>query len=84
MSRIRLVVQRVFREELDTTSAKYIELIRFDLARASLDAGHTISKAAQRAGFTSTDSFRRAFTTRLGIAPSTNQHRFLNTISNQR
>ncbi|MGF0255844.1 GlxA family transcriptional regulator [Rhodococcus erythropolis] len=67
---------RLFREELGTTPAKYVELIRFDAAKALLDAGHSVTEAAQLAGFGSSESLRRAFSTHLGISPQVYRRRF--------
>ena len=41
---------RLFHEELSTTPARYVEHIRFDMARALLDQGHTATQAAALAG----------------------------------
>lgn len=67
---------RLFREELGTTPAKYVELIRFDSAKALLDAGHSVTEAAQLVGFGSSESLRRAFSTHLGISPQVYRRRF--------
>src|SRR4051812_30342706 len=37
---------RLFRDELSTTPARYVESIRFDMAKALLDQGHTATRAA--------------------------------------
>jgi transcriptional regulator GlxA family with amidase domain len=70
---------RLFNEELGTTPAKYIELIRFDLAKALLDAGHSVTLAAELSGFGTSEALRRAFITHLKIPPSRYQHRFTTT-----
>jgi transcriptional regulator GlxA family with amidase domain len=67
---------RLFHEELDTTPARYVELIRFDLAKAYLDAGHSVTMAAELSGFGSSESLRRAFVGRLKISPLRYQRRF--------
>ncbi|WP_235008109.1 GlxA family transcriptional regulator [Microbacterium timonense] len=67
---------RLFHDELASTPARYVESIRFDLARALLDQGHTATQAAVRAGFPSYESLRRVFARRLGISPSAYQRRF--------
>jgi transcriptional regulator GlxA family with amidase domain len=67
---------RMFRAELDTTPMKYVELIRFDLAKALLDAGHNATEAATRSGFASYESLRRAFSRHLGLSPIRYQQRF--------
>ncbi|MZG16859.1 helix-turn-helix domain-containing protein [Streptomyces sp. SID5914] len=70
---------RMFRTELDTTPAKYVELVRFDLAKALLDAGHNATEAATRSGFSSYESLRRAFARHLGLSPIRYQQRFATT-----
>jgi transcriptional regulator GlxA family with amidase domain len=70
---------RLFRDELDTTPAKYVELIRFELAKARLDAGFTVTMAAQLSGFGSPESLRRSFIQHLGISPLRYQRRFRST-----
>ncbi|MFF9100483.1 GlxA family transcriptional regulator [Streptomyces rubrogriseus] len=70
---------RMFRAELDTTPMKYVELIRFDMAKALLDAGHNATEAATRSGFPSYESLRRAFARHLGLSPIRYQQRFATT-----
>ncbi|WP_316745599.1 GlxA family transcriptional regulator [Streptomyces sp. MK7] len=70
---------RMFRAELDTTPMKYVELIRFDRAKALLDAGHSATEAAAQSGFPSYESLRRAFARHLGVSPTRYQHRFTTT-----
>jgi transcriptional regulator GlxA family with amidase domain len=67
---------RLFQDELGTTPAKYVELIRFDAAKAMLDAGHSVTETAQRSGFGSAESLRRSFIQHLGVAPRAYQQRF--------
>lgn len=67
---------RLFREELGTTPARYVENIRFDMARALLDQRHTATQAATLAGFPSYESMRRVFARELGISPTAYQRRF--------
>ncbi|WP_436534621.1 GlxA family transcriptional regulator [Actinoplanes sp. HUAS TT8] len=67
---------RLFREELSTTPARYVENIRFDLARALLDQGHTATQAAARAGFPGYESLRRAFAKKMSTTPAAYQRRF--------
>ncbi|MER6978963.1 GlxA family transcriptional regulator [Streptomyces carpinensis] len=75
---------RMFRAELDTTPMKYVELIRFDMAKALLDAGHSATEAASKSGFPSYESLRRAFARHLGVSPTRYQHRFTTTRSGSR
>ncbi|GAA4160982.1 GlxA family transcriptional regulator [Gryllotalpicola daejeonensis] len=67
---------RLFREELDTTPARYVESVRFDIARALLSQGRTATEAAARAGFPSYESLRRVFTRELQMSPAAYQRRF--------
>ncbi|MFF4214465.1 GlxA family transcriptional regulator [Streptomyces sp. NPDC001796] len=67
---------RLFREELSTTPSRYVESIRFDLAKAYLDQGHSATQAAALAGFPSYESLRRVFARELSISPTAYQRRF--------
>ena len=67
---------RLFHEELSTTPARYVENIRFDVARALLDQGHTATQAAALAGLPSYESMRRVFARELSISPAAYQRRF--------
>jgi transcriptional regulator GlxA family with amidase domain len=67
---------RLFREELSTTPARYVESIRFDIAKALLDQGHTATRAAALAGFPGYESLRRVFARELSISPAAYQRRF--------
>jgi transcriptional regulator GlxA family with amidase domain len=67
---------RLFQDELSITPARYVELIRFDMAKALLDQGHTATQAASLAGFPSYESLRRVFARELSISPAAYQRRF--------
>lgn len=67
---------RLFRSELGTTPADYVEMFRIDVARAALDAGRTVTDTARLAGFGSTETLRRAFVGRLGVSPRAYRDRF--------
>ena len=67
---------RLFHDELGTTPAKYVEAVRFDAAKAALESGYTITEAAERVGYGSSETLRRAFVARLGVSPSAYQQRF--------
>jgi transcriptional regulator GlxA family with amidase domain len=67
---------RLFRSELGTTPAEYVELVRIDAARAALDAGRTVTDTAHLAGFGSTETLRRAFVDHLGVSPKAYRDRF--------
>ncbi|MFC9433818.1 GlxA family transcriptional regulator [Nocardia sp. NPDC057030] len=70
---------RLFRRELDTTPARYLEQVRLEQAQILLDQGHSVTTTAVRSGFGSDDTLRRAFQQHLGVAPSTYRHRFTTT-----
>ena len=72
---------RLFRDELETTAGKYIELLRFDKAKALLDSGLSVTEAAQSSGFGSSESLRRAFISHMSIPPSKYRGRFVSTSS---
>ncbi|MFL5996500.1 MAG: GlxA family transcriptional regulator [Streptomyces sp.] len=67
---------RLFREELGTTPARYVESIRFDIAKSLLDQGYSATQTASRAGFPSYESLRRVFARELSISPTAYQRRF--------
>jgi transcriptional regulator GlxA family with amidase domain len=71
----------MFRQELDTTAAHFVERIRLDRARALLDDGNNATDAARAAGFASYETMRRAFTKNLGVSPRQYQQRFATTKS---
>lgn len=72
---------RLFHEEYQTTPARYVELLRLELAKGRLDAGHTVTMAAELSGFGSSESLRRAFVKHLKTSPQRYQRRFLTTRS---
>jgi transcriptional regulator GlxA family with amidase domain len=61
---------RLFHDEIGTTPARYVELVRLENAQAMLQAGHTVTAAARRSGFGSADTLRRVFAIRLGVTPT--------------
>lgn len=67
---------RLFRTEMSTSPARYVELIRFDLAKALLDQGHNATQAATLAGFPSYESMRRVFVREVDLSPVAYQRRF--------
>jgi transcriptional regulator GlxA family with amidase domain len=67
---------RLFREELGTSPTRYVESIRFGIAKSLLDQGHTATQAASMAGFPSYESLRRVFARELSISPAAYQRRF--------
>ncbi|WP_328602351.1 helix-turn-helix domain-containing protein [Nocardia terrae] len=72
---------RLFTDELHTTPTKFVEQVRLDHAKALLDAGHGVAKAARRAGFGSSETMRRTFVARFGVSPSQYRARFGTTAS---
>ena len=72
-------LNRLFQQELGTTPARYVELVRLEAAQTLLDAGHTVTSAAARSGFGSDETLRRAFVHHLGIPPAAYRRRFAST-----
>lgn len=70
---------RLFHEELDSTPSRYVELLRFDAAKALLDAGYSVTDTAERSGYGTSESLRRAFIAHLSIPPSKYRGRFSST-----
>ena len=70
---------RLFQSELAMSPARYVEMVRIDVARAQLEAGRTVTHAAQLAGFGSTETLRRVFVNRLGMSPKAYQVSFRTT-----
>jgi transcriptional regulator GlxA family with amidase domain len=58
------------------TPARYVEMVRIDVARAALDAGRSVAETARRAGFGSPETLRRVFLNHLGITPKAYRGRF--------
>ena len=67
---------RLFHTELGTTPARYVELVRVDIGRAALDAGHGVAESSRLAGFGSAETFRRVFVSSLGLSPKAYRDRF--------
>jgi transcriptional regulator GlxA family with amidase domain len=72
-------LNRLFRTQLGTTPARFVEMIRIDAARAALDNGYTVTDATRIAGFGSTETLRRVFVTQLGVSPKAYRDRFCTT-----
>ncbi|MCA2205875.1 GlxA family transcriptional regulator [Nocardia rosealba] len=72
---------RLFTEEVGLSPAEYAANMRFDLARAQLEAGSSVRRAAADAGFTSPEALRRTFIARLGVSPSDYRRRFTSGLS---
>jgi transcriptional regulator GlxA family with amidase domain len=67
---------RLFRSELGITPARYVEEVRIDAGKRGLEQGLSVADAARAAGFGTSESMRRAFVLRVGVAPRTYQQRF--------
>jgi transcriptional regulator GlxA family with amidase domain len=64
-------LSRVFREELGTTPAAWVEQARVNAACALLGAGRDAPKqVAAQCGFANADTLRRAFLRHVGVSPS--------------
>lgn len=72
-------LNRLFHEELGTTPGRYVELIRFELAKSHLDSGYSVTHAAQMSGYGTSEALRRAFIHHLKIPPLRYQRRFRST-----
>jgi transcriptional regulator GlxA family with amidase domain len=70
---------RLFRAELGTTPARYVEEVRIDAGKRMLEQGLSVADAAREAGFGTSESMRRTFVLRVGVAPRTYQQRFRST-----
>lgn len=70
---------RLFREELGTTPAQWLEQLRLSTAQQLILEGHTITAAARNSGFGSDESLRRAFERRLHVTPTEYRARFSST-----
>lgn len=67
---------RLFRQELATTPARYVERVRVEAAQNLLEAGHGVGTTARLSGFGSEETLRRVFLAHLGVPPATYQRRF--------
>lgn len=70
---------RLFREELGITPARWLEQQRLNIAQQLILDGHTITSSANKSGFGSDESLRRAFERVLGISPTEYKARFSTT-----
>ncbi|HEU5401809.1 MAG TPA: GlxA family transcriptional regulator [Terriglobales bacterium] len=68
---------RVFREEMETTPAKYVQTLRVEAARRRLQESNTGLKAiAASCGFRNPDGLRSTFKRVLGVSPGEYRERF--------
>jgi len=68
-------LSRLFRREFGTTPAKYVELARLHVAVRLLDAGYSVTRAAENSGFGSSENLRRAFIAHRAESPSAYRRR---------
>jgi transcriptional regulator GlxA family with amidase domain len=61
---------RLFRQEIGTTPAAWVETIRVEAARRALEDGDAPKHVAGLCGFSDVDTLRRAFLRRLGVTPA--------------
>jgi len=73
-------LNRLFREELETSTLNFLTALRFDIAVRHLEIGSTVAAAAAASGFASSQALRRTFAQRLGISPIQYQQRFRSTL----
>ncbi|MFI6074160.1 GlxA family transcriptional regulator [Actinoplanes sp. NPDC051343] len=69
-------LSRLFRTELGSTPAKYVESVRVDAAMRLLHLGESVTACAQRVGVGSPETLRRMFLARIGVSPRAYQQRF--------
>jgi transcriptional regulator GlxA family with amidase domain len=68
---------RVFTAELGKSPAHYVEQLRIEAARQSLeDSWENLEEIANACGFSSAELMRRAFLRSIGITPSEYRERF--------
>jgi transcriptional regulator GlxA family with amidase domain len=61
---------RLFHDDIGTTPARYVELVRIEAAQTLLQNGHTVASAAALSGFGSAETLRRVFVSRVGLRTS--------------
>jgi transcriptional regulator GlxA family with amidase domain len=68
---------RAFKAETGMTPAVHVEALRVERARLALEDGAApIDVVAQRCGFGTVETLRRAFARRLGVSPAAYRNRF--------
>lgn len=71
---------RMFRDEVGTTPARYVEQIRVEYAKTLLETGdQPIEVVARRSGFGSPEALRRAFVRTVRVTPTAYRTRFRST-----
>jgi len=70
-------LSRLFRSEMNTTPATWVEQVRVGAARQLLEQGREPPKqVAAHCGFSDADTFRRAFARNVGVTPAEYRKRF--------
>jgi transcriptional regulator GlxA family with amidase domain len=70
-------LSRLFRSEMSTTPATWVEQVRVGAARRLLEQGRESPKqVAAHCGFSDPDTFRRAFARNVGVTPAEYRKRF--------
>src|SRR6185312_17427781 len=68
---------RLFTEEVGESPGRYVEQVRVECARRSLEStSDTLDVIAAACGFGTAETLRRAFHRRLGVAPDSYRQRF--------
>ncbi len=68
---------RLFRQELGTTPARYVEKVRIEAARRLLETEDSgLAAVAERCGFGTAETLRRSFHRCVGVAPDHYRQRF--------
>ncbi len=68
---------RLFRDQLGTTPARYVEQVRVEAARRLLETGDSgLAAVARQCGFGTDETLRRSFARRLGVSPDHYRRRF--------
>lgn len=71
---------RLFEDQVGLTAAAYVERVRIDAARTLLEAGdECLRVVAERTGFGSSETMRRAFLRSLGVTPGSYRSQFRTT-----
>lgn len=77
-------LKRLFRAEVGTTPAHWLEQVRIDAARPLILEGRPITVVAQLCGFGTGETLRRAFARQLGTTPTAFRERFSTTAPQRR
>lgn len=77
-------LNRMFHAEIGVAPARWLEQVRVDAAQALILEGHPITRVAQRSGFGSDETLRRAFVRYFGTTPTAFRERFATTKQSSR